>query len=1126
MQTDTTRLSTRFSFQLCLVTLFVGVSMWVTNSTLGAAPNFITFTMPADGWATIAINDAQGKRVRNLFGDVPFKAGVHSVEWDGRDDASELMPAGTYQWTGLHRDDIAAVYRGSFQHGSPPWLYGRTGGWTGDHAAATTVVAWRDRILLGTNEAEWGHGLISADLDGRKQWGVKWLDKRAWCGAESLAVAGGRVFTSSYLGETAVWEINPLSGGNKLAFERGDLPENLVGDRKPALRVVGGNKRGEVSELYVCDVTSSEPRTLVLRVGKPGEPLNFDRTLPIRTWSLAWLSDGRCVAAVDNAVVLLDTQTGTTTPFVTSPISAPWGLAVDGKDRIYVSDQGATGMHQYTRQGQLSHRFLRLETPASHQVKVFDASGKLLRAMGREGGQQVGEIDPESFFQPAGLAVDQRGRLWVTEFTQSPKRVSVWEMPDDLAATKPTLVHQFFGPAHYGGGAAMIDPTKPWEIMDTNFGVIFDVNLETGEHRAARLPWRHLDAWKEHGRRDGMPFAGRPGVIIPVDGRSFTAAQGGYMHGDDARWTPHRFTSNGPTMIGEYIHGLFVPRAAIGNIRMWMRNRELNTRREEQWLPKAILDAAKALPNWPELAAGMGMGVDGSDVPHVEHKRGSPDWIVHPWPQAISGFLWVDANGNQTMEANEVSFHAMGDSGVVTLDPQLNIYWQVDAWHKNEFVGTWKLTRQGFNKAGAPAYDWANLKKISEQPQTPAQVGTDGSMLEWTSLRDADGNLRWSYPYNAKGVKALGKDSRDTMKPGSIHRVNALQGVVKGPGDLGEVYLLHSNDGMDYLMTRQDGLFIAMIFRPYAFSDGWDSLVQAEPGLRLDRHSLQDECFNAHFVRSEADGKGFRKGAYYLLGNSRSAVVEITGLDTVNRFAGGSVPLVEGAGRYGKGQRYDPAQLVPQPQARRTVEPLTASPQAAGKDLFRGKSGTFANTEVWAGWTKDGLHLKWQVKSDDTPFVNQGSDWTQAFATGDGVELQLKSPTMGRLRIIAAMVADKPTLIRIRYDGQPTDTAVTWRSDVATTSASSVTRIGSDYSVRRFDKNGYVVQFAIPWKELGIESPKAGMELPIELGVMFSDKGGSKTQNREFWISGSGMVADLPTEARPSDKFGKLILGE
>ena len=68
------------------------------------------------------------------------------VGWAGQH--REAAPPGEYHWVGLHRADLHAVYRGSFQSGTPPWLYDKTGGWTADHSAAGTVVAVGERMLL------------------------------------------------------------------------------------------------------------------------------------------------------------------------------------------------------------------------------------------------------------------------------------------------------------------------------------------------------------------------------------------------------------------------------------------------------------------------------------------------------------------------------------------------------------------------------------------------------------------------------------------------------------------------------------------------------------------------------------------------------------------------------------------------------------------------------------------------------------------------------------------------------------------------------------------------------------------------------------------------------------------
>jgi len=55
---------------------------------------------------------------------------------------------------------------------------------------------------------------------------------------------------------------------------------------------------------------------------------------------------------------------------------------------------------------------------------------------------------------------------------------------------------------------------------------------------------------------------------------------------------------------------------------------------------------------------------------------------------------------------------------------------------------------------------------------------------------------------------------------------------------------------------------------------------------------------------------------------------------------------------------------------------------------------------------------------------------------------------------------------------------------------------------------------------LGIE-PHGGLRIPAELGVLRSDPTGGKTISRDYWHSGlSGMVMDVPTEVRPTERWG------
>ena len=77
-------------------------------------------------------------------------------------------------------------------------------------------------------------------------------------------------------------------------------------------------------------------------------------------------------------------------------------------------------------------------------------------------------------------------------------------------------------------------------------------------------------------------------------------------------------------------------------------------------------------------------------------------------------------------------------------------------------------------------------------------------------------------------------------------------------------------------------------------------------------------------------------------------------------------------------------------------------------------------------------------------------------------------------------------------------------------------------SIRR-GKGDYFLQLTLPWDVLGIE-PKPGLSLPMELGVFYSDPTGHKTTSREYWHSRiSGMVSDVPTEARPTPDWGAMV---
>ena len=56
----------------------------------------VRFSLAADGAVLLEILDPEGRRVRRLVAGAALRAGEHSVSWDGRNDAGELVASGIY----------------------------------------------------------------------------------------------------------------------------------------------------------------------------------------------------------------------------------------------------------------------------------------------------------------------------------------------------------------------------------------------------------------------------------------------------------------------------------------------------------------------------------------------------------------------------------------------------------------------------------------------------------------------------------------------------------------------------------------------------------------------------------------------------------------------------------------------------------------------------------------------------------------------------------------------------------------------------------------------------------------------------------------------------------------------
>jgi hypothetical protein len=201
---------------------------------------------------------------------------------------------------------------------------------------------------------------------------------------------------------------------------------------------------------------------------------------------------------------------------VAKGLEDPRGLCSDG-GRIFVSDHGA-----------------------SHQVKVFADNGVAQRTIGRPGAPSVGPYDPLHMNAPMGMAVDSKGRLWVTECDHQPKRVSIW-------SADGVFERAFYGPARYGeGGTVDATDRRRLFLMGMEFALDWDQGSDALKHVFWR-PGRTLDLGGEFG----------PELHLQVQGREYLTN------------VFNAAPTNAPGVVGlwSYAKGVATPVAAAGRAR-------------------------------------------------------------------------------------------------------------------------------------------------------------------------------------------------------------------------------------------------------------------------------------------------------------------------------------------------------------------------------------------------------------------------------------------------------------------------------------------------------------------------------------------------------------------------------
>lgn len=1011
----------------------------------------VTFTLSEPSVVTLVIEDASGKRVKNLVSETAFPAGANTVWWDGFDDRGilsldnsgftsffdptgttnhggglnraqgTLASPGTYRVRGLRRQAINLRYEfTAYNSGEPPWpfqngvvpVWDTTGQWLADHYPPRDVVflpGATNQVFIASPVAEAGDGMVWVDLDGRKLAGRRsvfgWTCnydhiEEDWTGASHVARDDGPNALPDVAAYLAVsfhdgLRIHTISPGRcleRVIKRPWDQPQDAdvlgIAARDGRL-VVSVNPR---HELWFIDATTGQYEGAAALNDPRG--LTFD-------------SSGRLLALSGNRLLRFELTAGSTAlsaeTEITASLEDPRDVELDASENLYVSQHG-------TR----------------HNVKVFTSAGTFMHEIGVPGPIAPGPYDELHMQHPEGMTITPDGHLWVAEFDHAPKRVSVWNLDG-------TFVKAFYGPTKYGGGG-QLDPTDRtrFYLFEQDGGMEFELDWTNGTSRLASVYYRPgPNDWKMPIQDWGRSAAG-PETPIYCQGHQYMTDAFGQDAGAGVGLGIWRMDG-----------GIAVPVAA------------------------AVLG-----DSWPLLAQS----------PFKE--------ALPPFDPSNPHFVvWSDLNSDAQVQTNELQFR-----------PERAVTFTVNERLELSTSEARIYRPLSFTGDGVPVYDLQSSERLlPDFFQAGADVGgilattNDWSLIIGGPIRGVkDGEVKWHYASDWPSLPATWQPGRPPLPryPGQLIGTTRLLGlpIVPAGSDAGQIFGVNGNLGNLYLFTT-DGLFVATCFHDTRVAPGW-RMPYRERGMLLNDISLEEETFHPSLTQVE-------NGEVYLAaGHNHASIVKVEGLETIQRFDAPDVVLTP--------------ELLTQAHSNHVAREAARVAWQGRDTLFVWAP---ANAPVVDGQTNDWAEANWVdvssltraavavasgrlfvvlVNSQKDQNFNDADDPVALFHSGGGIDVMLgtdpaaepnrQAPVMGDLRVL---VTRRNGLIRAlvlrpvsTQPGTPGEFASSWRTNsfASIEDISHLVELGTRHAQD-------MIEIAMPLSALGL-TPSPGQVILGDVGVL------------------------------------------
>lgn len=414
----------------------------------GATGVPIELNLPAPAKVSVNILGPRGEVLRELIGGKALPKGKTTLFWDGRDQWGAALPPGRYRFGAYSHDGLRAEYFGSVgTSGNPPYDTpdGR-GAWGGDHGPPMDCAADATGLYFLWYSAEQGRALVKTDYQGRVLWRKTPFVGGGFGSFITVAANGQNVFL--ILGENKPQLVKLDAGTGQLltwgddakattiSISAADAPR-VPDESVPLKSAETAGLAASADEVFVPVASQNKIRVLDARTGNTKRELDAPEPRGValdpsgrRLFFVSYHPDDM-IGARRAQIMSMNLDGGDRKLVVAANLVAPWDVAVDARGRLYVSDLGP-----------------------NQQIKTFSPDGALLRTMGAPGGRpRVGRYDGNSFLLPAGLFVDARGELLVSE--SAPPRVM-----SRFDAASGTLLNRWFGPGSYAT-TNVPDPDNP-----------------------------------------------------------------------------------------------------------------------------------------------------------------------------------------------------------------------------------------------------------------------------------------------------------------------------------------------------------------------------------------------------------------------------------------------------------------------------------------------------------------------------------------------------------------------------------------------------------------------------------------------------------------------------------------